>query len=49
MHLADLLIFLAGRYEHNSITAISKWHEQQGARVWEYIKANVDIKIQRWP
>lgn len=49
LQVADLLIFLAGRYEHNSITAISKWHEQQGVKAWENIKANVDVKIQRWP
>lgn len=49
LQVADLLIFLAGRYEHNSITASSKWHEQQGAKAWENIKANVDVKIQRWP
>lgn len=49
LQVADLLIFLAGRYEHANVNENSKWHEQQVAKAWENIKANVDIKIQRWP
>jgi hypothetical protein len=49
LQVADLLIFLAGRYENNSITKSSKWHEQEMAKAWQKIKANGDIKIQRWP
>jgi hypothetical protein len=47
--VADLLIFLAGRYEHASIAESSKWHEQQAAKAWKNIKANGDVKIQHWP
>jgi hypothetical protein len=49
LQVADLVIFLAGRYENASISESSKWHEQQTSKAWENIKANGDIIIQRWP
>lgn len=49
LQVADLLIFLAARYEYNTIDESSKWHEQQAAKAWENIKANGDVRIQRWP
>jgi hypothetical protein len=49
LQVADLLIFLAGRYEHKTVDDGSRWHEQQVAKAWENIKANGDVKIQRWP
>jgi hypothetical protein len=49
LQVADLMIFLAGRYEHKIINVGSKWHEKQAAQAWTNIKANTDIKIQHWP
>ena len=49
LQVADLLVFLAGRYDHTFIKEDSKWHEKQAARAWKNIKDNADIKIQHWP
>lgn len=48
LQLADLLVYMAGRYE-NAAGVYQKWHEKQVEEVWNNIKANVDFYIQRWP
>lgn len=48
LQVADVLVYLAGRYE-NMNARPSKWHDQQVFDIWEKIKANTDVKIQRWP
>ena len=48
LQVADLLVYMAGRYETGTISS-TKWHETQVRAAWEKIKANVDVKIQRWP
>lgn len=48
LQIADILIYMAGRYENGLITS-EKWHEVQVKSIWEKIKANVDFSIQHWP
>ena len=48
LQVADILIYMAGRYE-NSSQPPQKWHEQKLDGIWENIKANGNIQIQRWP
>jgi hypothetical protein len=48
LQVADLLVYMAGRYE-NILTAPEKWHEQQVLEAWTKIKASGDVFIQRWP
>lgn len=48
LQLADLLVYMAGRYE-NAESVPESWHEQQVATAWAKIKASGNLKIQRWP
>ncbi|MEE9372911.1 MAG: DUF3800 domain-containing protein [Saprospiraceae bacterium] len=48
LQVADVLVYMAGRYE-NMPNAPDKWHDKQIYDLWEKIKANTDVKIQRWP
>ena len=48
LQIADILVFMAGRYE-NGICQSEKWHDVQVRSFWEKIKANVDFAIQHWP
>ncbi len=48
LQLADLLVYMAGRYE-NATSIPDRWHEQEVAGAWAKIKASGDLKIQRWP
>jgi hypothetical protein len=48
LQVADLIIFMAGRYE-NGLCNSEKWHDNQVRDTWEKIKANVEYKIQHWP
>jgi hypothetical protein len=48
LQVADLLVYMAGRYE-NSLAVPEKWHEQQVYEAWVKIKASGDVFIQRWP
>ncbi|MEW8293051.1 MAG: DUF3800 domain-containing protein [Candidatus Thiodiazotropha sp.] len=47
LQVADMLIYMAGRYENGFEP--EKWHDQETKKAWENIKANVDVQIQRWP
>lgn len=46
LQAADILIFLAGRYENSSITQSSKRRERKMAEAWENIKANGYVEFQ---
>lgn len=48
LQVADLLVYMAGRYENWSDVP-DKWHEQQVRAAWEKIKASGSVHIQRWP
>lgn len=48
LQVADLLIYMAGRFENRSIIA-ARWHEQIVKDAWEKIKASGNVSIQRWP
>jgi len=48
LQLADLLVYMAGRYEQTD-AAPDRWHEQQVRGAWEKIKASGILKIQHWP
>lgn len=48
LQVADLLIYMAGRYENNTVVS-DKWHEQAVKACWEKVKASGNVFIQRWP
>lgn len=48
LQLADVLVYLAGRYEHGQ-PDLTKWHEEKLNLTWQKIKTNTDFKIQYWP
>jgi hypothetical protein len=48
LQVADLLIYMAGRYE-NWADVPDKWHEQAVKAAWEKIKASGNVVIQSWP
>ncbi|MEA3435593.1 MAG: DUF3800 domain-containing protein [Thermodesulfobacteriota bacterium] len=48
LQIADLVIYLANRYENKGHTA-TKWHDTEVKSVWEKIKNNTDVYIQTWP
>ncbi len=48
LQVADLLVYMAGRYENWSEVPDS-WHEQTVKAAWEKIKASGNVHIQRWP
>lgn len=48
LQVADLLVYMAGRYE-NRDGIPDRWHEQQVKAAWEKIKASGNVFIQRWP
>ncbi len=48
LQVADVLIYMAGRYE-NASNVPTKWHDKQVYDIWGKIKANTDVLIQCWP
>lgn len=48
LQVADLLVYMAGRYE-NRTDIPDRWHEQEVKAAWEKIKASGNVVIQRWP
>ncbi len=48
LQVADLLIYMAGRYENRNDIP-DRWHEKEVQAAWEKIKASGDVYIQRWP
>lgn len=49
LQVADLLVYMAGRYENGGKYNMERWHEAQVNAAWEKIKASGDVLIQRWP
>lgn len=48
LQLADVVVYLAGRYLHQTVTP-SKWHDASVWQIWQKLKASADMKIQHWP
>ena len=48
LQVADLLVYLAGRYE-KLVQLPDRWREIQVNAAWEKIKASGNVIIQRWP
>jgi len=48
LQLADILVFLANRYEANKKEATS-WHERETKGIWERIKSEGIYRHQQWP
>lgn len=48
LQVADLLVYMAGRYE-NRTNIPDRWHEKEVQAAWEKIKASGNVIIQRWP
>lgn len=48
LQVADLLVYMAGRYENRTDTP-DRWHEQMVSEAWDKIKASGNIQVQRWP
>lgn len=48
LQVADLLVYMAGRYENMSAIP-ERWHEQQVYEAWQKIKASGNVFIQHWP
>ena len=48
LQVADLLVYMAGRYENWGVVP-STWHEQAMKAAWEKVKASGNVIIQRWP
>jgi hypothetical protein len=48
LQVADLLVYMAGRFEHVQ-AAPERWHELQVYEAWQKIKASGNVFIQRWP
>lgn len=48
LQLADVVVYLAGRYEGRDKDPTS-WHDEKAMECWKKIKANVDLSTQRWP
>jgi hypothetical protein len=50
LQLADVLVFLAGRYGRmDARTVRPVWHEQQAFDAWGKLKASANTMIQHWP
>jgi hypothetical protein len=48
LQVADLLVYMAGRYEALD-NEPERWHEKQVWMAWQKIKASGNVRIQRWP
>lgn len=48
LQVADLLVYMAGRYENRNDIP-DRWHEKEVQAAWEKIKASGNVHIQRWP
>ncbi len=46
LQIADLVVYLAGRFENNKTW--EKWHDLEGKRIWENLKAKLDVAIENW-
>lgn len=48
LQVADLLVYMAGRYETNDAVP-DKWHETEVQEAWKKVKASENFYIQHWP
>lgn len=48
LQVADVIVFLANRF-NSPVTKSEKWHDQQGATIWDDIKKGTDFYLQTWP
>jgi hypothetical protein len=48
LQIADMLIFMANRYEHGSPN-LAHWHETKVKAAWDAVKAGADFRMQTWP
>lgn len=48
LQVADLLVYMAGRYENRNEIP-DRWHEKEVRAAWEKIKTSGNVFIQRWP
>lgn len=48
LQVADLLVYMAGRYE-NGKNFPDKWHEQAVNAAWQKVKTSGNVVIQHWP
>jgi len=48
LQVADLLVYMAGRYE-NKNDVPNRWHEREMKAAWGKIKASVECVHSRWP
>lgn len=48
LQLADVVVYMAGRYLHQT-EAPPKWHDAQVWEIWNEIKASAELQIQHWP
>jgi hypothetical protein len=48
LQIADLLVYMAGRYEHTKQRP-EKWHEQAVYDSWQTVRSSKNFKIQHWP
>jgi hypothetical protein len=47
LQVADMVVYMANRYENGFVP--TKWHDLKLKEIWESLKANTDMKMQRWP
>lgn len=48
LQLTDIVIYLANRFA-NGINETSKWHEREVCKIWENLKVNTELLVQKWP
>ena len=49
LQVADVIIYLANRYENQTNIVRTKWHDTQVGKIWNDIKEGTDFLIKRWP
>lgn len=49
LQVADIIIYLANRYENSHHSDRTKWHDIEIQDIWTQIKQNTDCDIKWWP
>ena len=47
LQAADMVLFMANRFENGHQPV--KWHDIKLKEIWDRLKGNCEIRIQRWP
>lgn len=47
LQVADMVLYMANRFENGHKP--EKWHDIKLKEIWDNLKENVDVLIQRWP